>query len=83
MHATLLNGCVVGEYSMVGAQTLVPEGRTYPSRSLLVGSPARVVRALTDEEIERIIWVRGRYTAPAAGCTPSQGFGADLSAFRG
>ena len=44
MHATLLNGCVVGEHSIVGVQTLAPEDRTYSPRSLLVGSPAKVVR---------------------------------------
>ena len=81
MHATLLNGCEVGEYSIVAAQALVPEDRKYPSRSLLVGSPARVVRELTGEEIEGIQWVRGRYTARGKLYT-DQGFAADLSPFR-
>jgi carbonic anhydrase/acetyltransferase-like protein (isoleucine patch superfamily) len=67
---------------MVAAQALVPQNRAYPPRSLLVGSPARVVRELTDEEIERITWVRGRYTARGKLYT-EQGFGTDLSAFRG
>ncbi len=82
MHATLLNGCVVGEHSMVGAQTLVPQDRTYPPGSLLVGSPARAVRQLSDEEIKHIAWVRGRYAARGRLYT-EQGFGADLSRFRG
>jgi carbonic anhydrase/acetyltransferase-like protein (isoleucine patch superfamily) len=82
MHATLLNGCLVGEHSIVGAQTLVAQDRTYPSRSLLLGSPARVVRELTDEEIEAVVAVRGRYAARGKLYT-EQGFGADLSAFRG
>jgi carbonic anhydrase/acetyltransferase-like protein (isoleucine patch superfamily) len=81
MHATLLNGSEVGEHSIVGAQALVPEGRAYPPRSLLVGSPARVVRELTDEEVERIAWVRGRY-AERGKLYAEQGFGADLSPFR-
>jgi carbonic anhydrase/acetyltransferase-like protein (isoleucine patch superfamily) len=81
MHATLLNGCVVGEHSIIGAQTLAPEDRTYPPRSLLVGSPAHVVRELTDEEIERITWARGRYAARGK-LYAEQGFGADLSPFR-
>jgi carbonic anhydrase/acetyltransferase-like protein (isoleucine patch superfamily) len=81
MHATLLNGCEVGEYSIVGAQTLVPQNRAFPPRSLLVGSPARVLRELTDEEIERITWVRGRYAARGK-LYAEQGYGADLSAFR-
>jgi carbonic anhydrase/acetyltransferase-like protein (isoleucine patch superfamily) len=82
MHATLLNGCAVGEHSMVGAQALVPQDRTYPPRSLLVGSPARALRELTDEEIEHIAWARGRYAARGRLYT-EQGFGADLSPFRG
>lgn len=81
MHATLLNGSKVGEYSIVAAQALVPQNRTYPPRSLLVGSPAKVVRQLTDEEIERITWVRGRYTARGR-LYAEQGFGADLAPFR-
>jgi carbonic anhydrase/acetyltransferase-like protein (isoleucine patch superfamily) len=81
MNATLLNGCEVGECSIVAAQALVPQNRVYPPRSLLVGSPARVARGLTDEEIETIMWVRGRYTARGKLYT-EQGFGADLSAFR-
>ena len=81
MHATLLNGCEIGEYSIVGAHALVPQNRAYPPRSLLVGSPARVVRELTDEEIEHITWVRGRYTARGK-LYAEQGLGADLSAFR-
>ena len=80
MHATLLNGSKVGEFSIVAAQALVPQNRTYPPRSLLVGSPAKVVRQLTDEEIERITWVRGRYTARGR-LYAEQGFGADLAPF--
>ena len=60
----------------------MPGRRAYPPRSLLVGTPAKVVRELTDEEIERITWVRGRYTARGKLYT-EQGFAADLSPFRG
>ena len=81
MHATLLNGCEVGECSIVAAQALLPENRSYPPRSLLVGSPARTIREVTDDEIERITGVRGRYTARGRLYT-EQGLGTDLSAFR-
>ena len=63
------------------AQALLPQDRSYPPRSLLVGSPARVLRELTDEEIEQITRVRGRYAARGE-LYARQGFGADLSAFR-
>ncbi|MCF3935650.1 gamma carbonic anhydrase family protein [Acuticoccus sp. M5D2P5] len=54
MGATVLNGAVVGEEAMVGANALVPEGMTIPPRTLALGSPARVIRDLTVEEIARI-----------------------------
>ena len=53
MRATLLNGSVIGSHSLVGAGSLVTEGKSFPSGVLIVGSPARVVRDLTPEEIER------------------------------
>jgi carbonic anhydrase/acetyltransferase-like protein (isoleucine patch superfamily) len=49
----LLNGVVVGENCIVGACALLTEGKEYPPGSLIVGIPARVVRPLTPEEIER------------------------------
>ena len=55
--AVVLNHAVVGRGSLVGANALVPEGKVIPERSLVVGSPARVVRTLTEEDaagIERI-----------------------------
>ena len=51
MGACILDGAVIPERCMVGAGTLVPPGKTYPEGSLLVGTPARVVRSLTDEEL--------------------------------
>lgn len=50
----VLNRAVVGEHSLVAAGSLVPEGKVFPPRSLIVGSPARVLREVTDEEIERL-----------------------------
>jgi carbonic anhydrase/acetyltransferase-like protein (isoleucine patch superfamily) len=48
--AVVLNGAVIGAGSLLGAKSLVPEGRTYPPNSLILGSPARVLRELTPEE---------------------------------
>ncbi len=48
--AIVLNGVVVGEESIVAAGTLVPEGMQVPPRSLVMGTPARVRREVTDEE---------------------------------
>jgi carbonic anhydrase/acetyltransferase-like protein (isoleucine patch superfamily) len=51
MGACVLNGAVIGDDSLVGAGALVTEGKSFPPGSLIVGSPAKVVRALTPDEI--------------------------------
>jgi len=52
MGATVLNGARIGRNSLVGANALVPEGRQIPENSLVVGMPAKVVRTLTDAEVQ-------------------------------
>jgi carbonic anhydrase/acetyltransferase-like protein (isoleucine patch superfamily) len=51
IQAVVLNRAVVGRECLVGANTLIPEGKVFPDRSLIVGTPGKVVRALTDEEL--------------------------------
>jgi len=51
MSATILDGAVIGEESIVGANSLVTKGKKFPPRSLIVGSPAKLVRELNDEEV--------------------------------
>ena len=50
MGAILLNGSHVGAHSLVAAGALLPEGRSYPPGSLIMGVPGRQVRMLSDEE---------------------------------
>jgi carbonic anhydrase/acetyltransferase-like protein (isoleucine patch superfamily) len=50
MGARILNGAVVESECIVGAGALVTEGKTFPAGTLIVGSPARVVRSLTEAE---------------------------------
>lgn len=52
MHATLLNHCVVGKNCIIGAGALVPEGMVIPDGSLAVGVPARVIKPVTEAQIE-------------------------------
>lgn len=52
MGSIVLNGAVIGENSIVGAGALVTQGKEFPPGSLIIGSPAKAVRTLTDEEIE-------------------------------
>ena len=55
MGATVLNGATIGDDSIVAARSLVTEGTVIPPRSLVMGSPARVKRAVTDEEVASIL----------------------------
>ena len=61
MGAILLNGVDVGEDSIVAAGSLVPERMRIPPRSLVMGSPARVKRQLTDEEVASILEYSANY----------------------
>jgi carbonic anhydrase/acetyltransferase-like protein (isoleucine patch superfamily) len=65
MGAILLNGVVVGEECLVGAGSLLTQGKVFPSGSLILGSPARVVRPLTDEERQRIAASAAHYVRRA------------------
>lgn len=50
--ATVLNGAKIGRHCLVGARSLVTEGKEFPDGSLIMGTPAKVVRQLTPEQIE-------------------------------
>ena len=52
--AVVLNGARIGRNCLVGARSLVTEGREFPDGSLILGSPAKVVRQLTPEQIETL-----------------------------
>ena len=52
--SVVLNRARIGRNSIVGAGSLVPEGKEFPDGVLIVGSPARVVRELTPEQITRL-----------------------------
>jgi len=50
IQAVVLNGAKIGRHCLVGAGALVTEGQSFPDGSLILGTPARVVRQLTDEQ---------------------------------
>ncbi len=54
IQAVILNGAVIGRNCLVGAGSVVTENKTFPDRSLILGAPARVVRELTDEEVNAL-----------------------------
>src|SRR5262249_2506397 len=59
--ARLLAGCGVGEECLIAAGALVTEGRRIPARSVVMGMPGRVVRAITPEEVERTRQICAHY----------------------
>ena len=63
---TILNHAVIGEHSLVGAGSLIPERKVYPPRSLIMGTPGKVIRELTDEEVAKLINSAARYVENAA-----------------
>ena len=65
MQAVILSGVTIGEGCIIGAAALVPEGRTIPPRSLVLGTPGRVVREVTDAEYEAILHSAEHYASLA------------------
>ncbi|MGD9717744.1 MAG: gamma carbonic anhydrase family protein [Sulfurimonadaceae bacterium] len=63
MSATILDGAVIGKESIVGAGALVTKGKVFPPRSLIMGSPAKVVRELGDDEVKELYASAHRYVA--------------------
>lgn len=63
--AVVLNGAQIGRHSLVGARSLITEGKVFPDGSLIMGSPAKVVRALTPDEIDGLRRSAQHYMANA------------------
>jgi len=66
MGARILNGAVIEPECIVGAGALVTEGKRFQSGSLIVGTPARIVRQLTDEERQMLRVSAAHYAEKAA-----------------
>lgn len=61
IKATVLNSAVIPNACLVGACALVTERKTYEEGTLVAGSPARVVRKLTDEDKQRLLFSSAHY----------------------
>ncbi len=61
MSATILDGAVIGKESIVGAGSLVTKNKTFPPRSLIMGSPAKLIRELSDDEVKELYNSAKRY----------------------
>jgi carbonic anhydrase/acetyltransferase-like protein (isoleucine patch superfamily) len=65
IKALILNHAVIGRECLIGANSLVTEGKTVPDRSLVLGSPGKVVRTLSDEEVALQHWIAAHYVENA------------------
>ena len=63
--AIVLNGARIGRHCLVGAGALVTEGKSFPDNSLIMGSPAKVVRELSPEQAQRMARGAGHYVSNA------------------
>jgi carbonic anhydrase/acetyltransferase-like protein (isoleucine patch superfamily) len=61
MGATILNHARIGANSLVGANALVTEGKAFPDNALIVGAPAKAIRVLDGDAIERLRWSSQSY----------------------
>ena len=68
MGATVLDGAVIGEQSIVGARTLVPQGMEVPPGSLVLGVPGKIVRNLATDERRALKGWAEKYARYAAYC---------------
>ena len=66
MGARILNGAVIGTQCIVGAGALVTEGKQFEPRSLIVGSPARAVRQISEEQVALLRMSAAHYAEKAA-----------------
>jgi carbonic anhydrase/acetyltransferase-like protein (isoleucine patch superfamily) len=68
MGAVILDGAEIGEQSLIGAKALVTQGASIPPGSLVLGAPAKVVRALTPKERAGLKWWAQKYVDNGAYC---------------
>jgi carbonic anhydrase/acetyltransferase-like protein (isoleucine patch superfamily) len=68
MGAVILDGAEIGAQCLIGARALVTQQAMIPAGSLVLGAPARVVRALTLEERSGLKYWADKYVANAAYC---------------
>src|SRR5262245_31461713 len=66
MGSILMSGCEIGEEALVAAGTLIPEGKKYPPRSVIMGVPGRVIREATADDIALAARTASAYLTLAA-----------------
>lgn len=66
IQAVILNGARIGKNCLVGAGALITEGKEFPDNSLILGSPAKLARTLTDEQVAALKRSADSYSERAA-----------------
>lgn len=66
INAVVLNNARIGHHCLIGANSLVTEGKIIPDYSLVVGSPARVIRTLTEQQWRALEATSANYVSNAA-----------------
>ena len=61
MHATVLDGATVRKHGFVGAGAVIPPGKTVGERELWLGNPAKLVRVLSDRDVESLYYSATHY----------------------
>ena len=61
INSVVMNEAVIGDDCLIGSNTLITEGKVIPPRSLVLGSPGKVVRELSDDEVAEITGFADRY----------------------
>ncbi|MGH8670864.1 MAG: gamma carbonic anhydrase family protein [Burkholderiales bacterium] len=61
IKATILNNARIGKQCLIGAHSLITEDKEIPDRSLVVGVPGKVIRQLTDQEVQFLLWNAEHY----------------------
>ena len=65
MGAIVLDNAVIGDNCIIGAGALITQNKVIPEGSLVYGNPMKIVRTITQEEIEHIIWNANDYVSEA------------------
>ena len=65
IKSVVLNGAIIGRECLVGACTLIPEGKVIPDRSLVLGTPGKVVRTLNDDDAAKLRLIAAGYVSNA------------------
>jgi len=73
INATVLNGAVIGKHCLIGAHALVTEGTVIPDGSLVVGSPAKVLKPLSESQKESLSQSANEYAQKAAEYSKNMG----------